>query len=252
MNKDYLLGHWYAYIYDQNEVGLDEVQRILSYLGSEPKNILEVACGTGRISIPLTQAGHNVTGFDIDKHTIARLHEKAGVLPNLNCYTADALSDDWGTGFDAVILAGTVLHNIITDSDYAHAQELFIKKAASCVNSSGYMFINFDCWGKDKFDVKNKGDEWTIFEGIDDIGTYGKYILVSGESDKETRIDRSGRRYEITPKDGEMFIVERQMIKHFPSYGLVKSWLEKYGWEIEWQSPVSENTFHAEIWARKK
>ena len=167
MNKDYLLGHWYAYIYDQNEVGVDEVQRILSYLGNEPKKVLEVACGTGRISIPLAQAGHNVTGFDIDEHTIARLTKKAGTLPNLNCYRADALADDWGNGFDAVILAGTVLHNIVTDGDYTQAQELFIKKAASCVKPGGYMFINFNCIGEEGFDSQ-EGDMWTIFEGTDE------------------------------------------------------------------------------------
>ena len=251
MNKDYLLGHWYAYVYNQNEEGLSDVQRILSYLGNAPKNVLEVACGTGRISIPLAQAGHNVTGFDIDEHTISRLTEKVGALRNLNCYKADALADDWGCGFDAVILAGTVLHNIVTDGDYAQAQELFIKKAASCVKPNGYMFINFDCIGKEGFGVQ-KGSERIIFEGADDLGTYGKYVAIGGEYDSATRINRDSRRYEITPKGGEMFVIERQMLKHFPSYEMVTSWLNKYSWTIEHQNPVSENTFHAEIWAKKQ
>ena len=256
MNKDYLLGHWYAYIYDQNEVGLAEVERILSYLGNEPKRILEVACGTGRISIPLAQAGHNVTGFDIDEHTIARITKKVGTLPNLNCFKADALVDDWGCSFDAVILAGTVLHNIVTDGDYAQAQELFIKKAASCVKPGGHMFINFDCIGEEGFGEEGfgeqKGDVRVIFEGTDDLGTHGKYIAIGGEYDKETRISRDSRRYEIIPKDGEKFVVERPIQKHFPSYEMVTSWLNKYGWTIERQNPASKNTFHAEIWAKKQ
>ena len=252
MDKNYLLGHWYAYIYDQHENDLAEVQRILSCLGEGSKNILEVACGTGRISIPLAKAGHSVTGFDISKYEIERLNQKARGLTNINCYTADALVEDWGSGYDAVILAGTVLHNIVTNGDYKQAQELLIKKAASCVKLGGYMFINFDCWGNEKFISNNKGTEWIIFEGTDDIGTYGKFIGISGKSDIETRVDRSVRRYEITPNGRERFSVERKLIKHFPSYELVKSWLDKYGWEIEKQNPIKNTTFRAEIWARKK
>ena len=251
MNNEFLLGHWYAYIYDQNEVGLSDTNRILSYLGDEPKTILEVACGTGRISIPLAKAGHTVTAFDIDEHTIARITQKADGLTNLNAFKADALADDWGYGFDAVILAGTVLHNIVTNGDYAQAQELFVKKAASCVKPGGYMFINFDCIGQEGF-TSGKGSERVIFEGVDDLGTDGKYIAIAGEYNKETRINRDSRRYEITPKNGVKFVVERQMVKHFPSYELVLSWLEKYGWKIEREAPVSKKTFHAEIWAKKK
>ena len=251
MNKDYLLGHWYAYIYDQNEVGSADVQRILSYLGDKPKSVLEVACGTGRIAIPLAKAGHNVTGFDIDEYSLARIPEKIGVLPNLKYYKADAIADDWGNGFDAVILAGNVLVNIVTDGDYRQAQELFIQKAASCMKQSGHLYLDFTCanWSDSS---PEENEKRVIFEGADDLGTYGKFILIEGKYDSKTRIDKSYRRYEITPNKGEMFTVERQIIKHFPTYELVTSWLDKYGWEIERQTPVSEETFHAEIWARKK
>jgi len=51
-------------------------------------------------------------------------------------------------------------------------------------------------------------DEYTIFEGTDDRGTFGKFIMGSGSSyDSQTRMAYGTRRYEITPKDGEMFSV---------------------------------------------
>lgn len=34
------------------------------------KNILEVACGGGRILVPLAQAGYKMTGFDFDEPPI--------------------------------------------------------------------------------------------------------------------------------------------------------------------------------------
>ena len=39
---------------------------------------LELMCGTGRVSIPLLQAGVDLTCVDYSKHMLARLHEKLG------------------------------------------------------------------------------------------------------------------------------------------------------------------------------
>ena len=250
MDQNDLMRHWYAYIYDQ-EVVQDDVAHILSTVGAAPQRILEVACGSGRIAIPLARAGHSVTGFDIDEFMLARIPAKAGGMENLKCYRADAIADDWGSGFDVVILSGNVLVNIVTDEDYQQAQELFIRKAAACVKQGGHMYLDFDCvnWPKEK---PGQHGEWVCFEGTDDLGTYGKYIVVGGEYSRKTRVNRGTRRYEITPKDGGAFTVTTQSLKYFPTYEQVVAWLEKAGWEIEWHASVRRRTFHAIIWAKKK
>jgi len=150
-----------------------------------------------------------------------------------------------------VILSGNVLVNIVTDGDYRQAQELFLQKAASCVKQGGHLYLDFDCvnWPDSK---PGKKDEWVCFEGTDDLGTYGKYIVGGGEYSKKTRIGKGNRRYEITPKDGGDFSVTTQSVKHFPTHRQVVSWLEKVGWEIEWHAPVRKKTFHAIIWAKKQ
>jgi len=267
MNQNDLMQYWYAYIYDR-QVVQDDVQHIISMVGDSPLKILEVACGSGRISIPLAKKGHLVTGFDVDEAALARIpnkarlrarfvetnfleHKKADGLPNLNCFRADAISDDWGSGFDVVILSGNVLVNIITDGDYKQAQELFIQKAASCVKQGGYLYLDFTCANWPDFTC-DKVEERVIFEGTDDRGTYGKFVAVSGDYSSETRIDKSTRRYEITPKGREMFTATKEVVKHFPTHQQVVSWLEKYGWEIEWHNPIEKETFHAIIWAKKK
>lgn len=52
-------------------------------------------------------------------------------------------NDDWGGDFDVVVLAGNILYNIVSDMDYAKAQEFLIQKAASSLVPGGYVFIEY-------------------------------------------------------------------------------------------------------------
>jgi len=149
-----------------------------------------------------------------------------------------------------VVMSGSVLVNIVTDGDYKLAQEMFIKKASRAVKQGGYVYLDFTCMIAESH--SNIGEESIIFEGVDDMDTYGKFIFVGGTYDSQTRINDNSRRFEITPKDGEMFTITKKVVKHFPTHEQVVLWLEKYGFEVWWQSPIESETFHAIIWAKKK
>jgi len=256
LNKTFFRKHWYADIYEKQVIQADEVNFILSIVGIEPKNILDVACGGGRITVPLAKAGHKVTGFDSDKFMLEKISARAKSLSNISFYQADAILEDWGNNFDVIILAGNILLNIESEMPYEQAQELFIKKASESVKQNGHMYLNFDCYERPEQSSENN-EKWVCFEGIDDIGTYGKYIVISGDYSNETRIDKSSRRYEITPKGSETFTFETISIKHFPTFSQVKGWLDKYGWEIVnlygdyGKNPMSTKTTRAIIWAKK-
>jgi SAM-dependent methyltransferase len=258
LDKIFIRKHWYANIYEQQVIQANEVNFILSIVGNEHKNILEVACGGGRIIVPLAQAGHRVTGFDFDEYMLEKIPDKANGLSNISFYKADAVMQDWGKDFDVVILAGNILLNIESEMPYEQAQELFIKKAAASVKQNGYMYLDFDCYERPEQTSAIK-EEWVCFDGTDDLGTYGKYVVISGDYSNQTHIDRSYRRYEITPKDGETFLFETTSVKHFPTFNQVKKWLDNAGWKIEQlyggyqKNPFDEKTIgnRAIIWAKK-
>ena len=121
MNREFIAKHWYASIYEQYENHTNDVEFLLNVLkeqaDNKPQNILEVACGGGRICIPLAQAGHTVTGFDADEHMLLRCYRRMQGLKNICCYAADATMSDWGTGFDVVVMAGNILINIESEMD---------------------------------------------------------------------------------------------------------------------------------------
>jgi len=250
--------HWYAYIYEQQVIQADEVAFILDTVGNDPKRILEVACGGGRILAPLARAGHIVTGFDSDKAMLERCELKIKPLSNANCYYADAVAEDWSREFDVVVLAGNILLNIVSDMDYSQAQALFIRKAGEALKNGGHLYLDFDCFHRPTESSGNKR-EWVCFEGMDDRGTYGKYIVVGGDYSANTRIDRSSRRYEITPANGNTEIFEVRSVKHFPALSQVHSWLSEVGFVIEQEyggyerQSVNEAIIgnRAIIWARK-
>ena len=266
LDKNYLLNHWYADIYEQSVKETDEADFVLSILKEgkyNVKTILDVACGGGRNTVPFANAGYTVTGIDYDEYMLEKLQKRIEreKISNISWRKADALKEDWGKDFDVVVLAGNVFINIITEGNYAEAQELFIKKAAGCVKLGGYMYLDFDCsvyYHKNDEITEEKSEEWTAFEGTDDIGTYGKFIIMSDDFINGKRISK--RRYEITPKDGEKFIyVSHNTAKHFPTFKETKEWLDKYGWEIlqlygsRNKEPFDENISgnHAVIWTRK-
>ena len=67
MDFETIARHWYAHWYEHNETQTHDVQFLLDVLREQgvkaQSRILEIACGGGRIAIPLARAGFDVTGF---------------------------------------------------------------------------------------------------------------------------------------------------------------------------------------------
>ncbi len=142
-NEKSAIAKWNADMYDRNETGTGDVEFALSVIGGAPRNILEIACGSGRFLVPLAKAGHIVTGLDFDEYMLEKISKKAAGLSNITWRRADAVKDEWGTGFDVVMLAGNFLFNLISDMDYEKAQELLIRKAADSLKPGGSVYIDY-------------------------------------------------------------------------------------------------------------
>lgn len=81
--------------------------------------ILELACGTGRIAIPLVQEGHQVTGIDVSDAMLAEARRKAaraGVAVEL--FNADMRNFNLGAQFRLILLANNALCHLHTLTDF--------------------------------------------------------------------------------------------------------------------------------------
>jgi SAM-dependent methyltransferase len=263
LNKDFIARHWYADVYEQLVQDLYEVDFLLNVLREQtdgtPLNILEAACGGGRICVPLAEAGHNVTGFDIDEHMLLKCVKRLKGLPNLSIYQADGMEDDWGSGFDVVVLAGNILMNIESDKDYAEAQKKFIQKSADALRPGGHVYLDFDLHVNLR-DTFGSLDDSCYFNGTDDFGTSGKLLYTGNICDPVTRINcRIGHR-DLMFGNGERYVKPYTSYKHIPSQEQVYSWLSSAGLVIEktyknFSDEPIENPLQshcrATIWARK-
>jgi len=281
-NWDALQNIEYGYYYDEN-YGINEgdIELLLSLIGSEPKNILEACCGTGRLFIPLAKAGHRMTGFDASYGMLGRLYDKARGLTNIKYYYADALRHEWEKGFDVVLVAFNVIQNIehINSSnpaqelaDYKAAQELFISKAAQSVAQGGYVFFSFELFdnqtGENIFKNNEPDPEWFIDpEKIDmidaDADTFGirsKSIGGGSTYDPETRFARwIERDISIYPPHGDKHISESTGFKRNLTLDDARKMLTNNGLVIEQEygdtnrEPLKENEYNgaAIFWAKK-
>jgi SAM-dependent methyltransferase len=158
-----------AEIYDQSETYHDDVDLLLSLIlsgnwgargdvgvGSEPApttqnapisgiSILEPFCGTGRILIPLAQAGYNLVGLDQAAGMLARTRQKLACLPpevqsRTSLCLSDVIMDEWPSGFDLVVLGGNCLYELATSEEQEHV----IHSAATCLKPGGYVYVDND------------------------------------------------------------------------------------------------------------
>ena len=68
------ISKYYDKIFPISKVTVDFLK---DSLGNPPKNVLDVACGTGEYALELEKQGYNLKAIDLDSKMIEKLREKA-------------------------------------------------------------------------------------------------------------------------------------------------------------------------------
>lgn len=99
--------------------------------------VLELGCGTGRLTIPLAQAGVAITGLDAVPAMLARARRKAGDLP-IRWVEADARSFSLDAAFNLVLDTGEVLQHALT----RHEHEAILARVRAHLNPGGRFVLS--------------------------------------------------------------------------------------------------------------
>lgn len=94
--------------------------------------VLEIACGTGRVSIPIARQGFPVTGLDIVPGMVERARGKAVGL-STRWVEGDARTFDLGEHFRLIFLTGNAFQAFLTNAD----QEALLRRVHAHLHAEG-------------------------------------------------------------------------------------------------------------------
>jgi SAM-dependent methyltransferase len=101
--------------------------------------VLELGCGTGRLTIPFAQQGINMVGLDVAPQMLAQARDKAGDLP-IRWVEADIRTFQLETQFQLIFTTGFVFHHLLNRPD----QEATLARVREHLAPEGQFVI--DVW----------------------------------------------------------------------------------------------------------
>lgn len=204
-----------------------------------PGPVLDLGCGTGRITIPLAREGVPITGLDVVPGMLARAQSKAGDLP-ITWVQADARAFQLPTRFRLIIDTGTTLQHLLERADH----EAVLARVREHLTPGGCaVFTSFAPHPRELVEMAEH--DWFSYEAQP-----GRTIRVSGTLGYEHRrqifhedairrwYDAEGQEVvRAAPLARRMFFPQEfELLLHYNGFSVV----EQYG---DWQkNPVSNQT----------
>ncbi|NRB49525.1 MAG: methyltransferase domain-containing protein [Saprospiraceae bacterium] len=144
MKTNYKVGDliYDANIYDAMNTDLADLQFYQRWLpAKKDTRILELCCGTGRLTIPIAKAGYHITGVDFTASMLEKAQAKAAAEGlEIDFIEADIRNLDLPAQFDLIFIPFNSIHHLYQNED--------LSKAFQCVKNhlkAGGLFL-LDCF----------------------------------------------------------------------------------------------------------
>ncbi len=163
MDKKYTVGDliYDANIYDGMNAHINDLQFYKRWL---PKNkdarILELCCGTGRLTLPFAKAGYDICGVDFTPSMLERARAKAAeAVVHIEFIEADIRNLDLPEQFDLIFIPFNSIHHLYKNEDLFKALRV-VKKHLK----EGGQFL-LDCFNPDiRYVVEAEKEQMQIAE----------------------------------------------------------------------------------------
>ncbi|MEO7912839.1 MAG: class I SAM-dependent methyltransferase [Roseiflexaceae bacterium] len=145
--------------------------------------VLEIACGTGRVSIPIARLGFAVTGLDIVPGMLAQARSKSAGLPT-RWVEGDARTFDLGEHFRLIFLTGNAFQAFLTLTD----QQALLERVRAHMHDKGL------------FAFETRNPRWINREirDAEEEGLFAKLETRATEEQGPSYIDSSGREVRVS------------------------------------------------------
>jgi len=226
MSNNYTVGHliYDANIYDGMNTNLADLEFYKRWLPkNKDANILELCCGTGRLTLPIAEHGYNITGVDYTTSMLEQAKVKAiekGL--EVEFIEADIRSLDLSEKYDLIFIPFNSIHHLYENEDVNKA----FKSVKNHLKEDGVFIL--DCFNPNIHFIVEGGKE------LKDVTKYttkdGRSILLREimQYESHTQINRIEWHYYI---DGEFDSIQNlDMRLFFPQE--LDSYLESNGFTI--------------------
>jgi len=224
---------WTAEVYDYQTQGRgNDVPFWMSLAEEADGETLEIACGTGRVLLPLARAGLRVTGLDVSAAMLAVARRKldgepAEVSERVNLIHADMTQFDLGKRFGLVIIPFSAFQVLLTRAD----QRACLERCRAHLEPGRLLAI-------DVFNprLSRLTSSAPVLECPQEFTVPGgQTVCWSGETeyDLTSQTLRSRWRYERTAPGGETTVSQHVLALHYFFRFEMEWMLEACGFEVE-------------------
>ena len=119
---------------------IDFYRKFAREVKARGQSVLEVACGTGRVTLRLAQEGVHIVGTDLDEEMLKVARTKSEGVPNVGWERGDMRSFDLGQRFGLIIMPGHSFQYMCTPEDQVQALEAFKRH----LTPDGTLIIHLD------------------------------------------------------------------------------------------------------------
>ncbi len=142
MKRYRAIAEYYDPEYAANDMLQRDVPFLLEHLPARSQRILEIAVGTGRVAIPLAQAGHRVVGIDYAREMLEIARRKRDAVGlrerELELIEANVLDFDLGRKFDVAC----ILFNTFLNFTTLEEQDLLLENIRRHLKPRGRIWID--------------------------------------------------------------------------------------------------------------
>jgi len=198
--------------------------------------VLELACGTGRLTIPMAQAGAEAVGIDVAAGMIEHANDKRDMLPQadqdrLEFLIGDMRSVRLDRRFDGVIIAFNTLMHMTTDDDL----EQCLETARAHLTPKGRLYMDVHTPHPAVVPRQDPAGRYDPQEMIDPHSG-DRYVVTENNSyDERHQLNYMQFFYQKVDRDGNDIGAERKLTLTlrviFPRE--LDRWLHAGGFEIE-------------------